>query len=93
LRGVTRDIVLELARAAGIAVEERFLSREELLAADEVFITSTTLEVMPIARIDGQPVGEGRPGPVARRFGTRFGRASRRRRASGLHGPAGGPSG
>lgn len=72
LRGVTRDIVLELARAAGIAVEERFLSREELLAADEVFITSTTLEVMPIARIDGQPVGEGRPGPVARRLRDAF---------------------
>lgn len=68
LRGVTRDIVLELAREAKIAVEERFLSKEELLAADEVFITSTTLEVMPVTRIDGSPVGDGRPGPVARRL-------------------------
>lgn len=69
LQGITRDIVLDLARTDGLSVEERFFSREELLGADEVFVTSTNMEVLPINAIDGAVVGSGRPGPVTRRLG------------------------
>lgn len=68
LRGITRDIVLELAENADIPVEERFFSKEELLAAEEAFITSTTMEVMPVVRVDGQVIGGGTPGLIARRL-------------------------
>jgi len=64
LRGVTRDVVLELAQQADIPVAERFFSPEDVLRADEVFITSTTMEVMPVTRVDGHTIGAGRPGPV-----------------------------
>ena len=66
LRGITRDIVLELAAQAHIPAAERFFSKEELLSADEAFVTSTTMEVMPLARVDGQAIGAGRPGPVTK---------------------------
>lgn len=68
LRGITRDIVLELARAEGIPVSERFFSKETLLEADEAFVTSTTMEVMPVTRVDGEIIGDGRPGAITRRL-------------------------
>jgi len=77
LSGVTRTLVLELARKEGLPVEERFVTRDELLCADEVFLTSTTIEVLPVIRVDGKPVRNGKPGPVTltlqaafRRFAT-----------------------
>jgi D-alanine transaminase len=63
LSGVTRAIVLGLARKAGIPVEERELTVEELRDADEVFLTGTTLELLPVVRLDGALVGTGQPGP------------------------------
>ncbi len=66
LCGVTRLAVADLARAAGLAVEERPFAVEEAKAAREAFLTSTTSMLLPVVRIDGAPVGEGRPGPVAR---------------------------
>ncbi|HTC24389.1 MAG TPA: aminotransferase class IV [Gemmatimonadales bacterium] len=69
LPGVTRELVLELARAATIPVREEPVRAEELFAAEEVVITGTTADVMPIVAIDGRPVGAGRPGPVSRRLG------------------------
>ena len=68
LGGVTRDVVLELAREAGIAVREYPLLREEVARASEAFLTSTTSDVLPVVSIDGAPVGDGTPGPVARRL-------------------------
>jgi len=68
LRGVTRDLVIELAHAAGVPVEERFFSRAELLAADEAFLTSTMMEVMPLVQVDGHTIGTGVPGPLTRRL-------------------------
>lgn len=68
LRGVTRDLVIEQARAAGVPVVERFFSREELLGADEAFLTSTMMEVMPLSRVDGHVIGRGVPGPLTRRL-------------------------
>lgn len=77
LSGVTRTLVLELARKEGLPVEERFVTRDELLCADEVFLTSTTIEVLPVIRVDGKLVRNGKPGPVTltlqaafRRFAT-----------------------
>jgi D-alanine transaminase len=66
LPGVTRDVVLALARAAGIPVHERPLRLEEREHFDELFVASTTLDLAPVVALDGQPVGAGRPGPVTR---------------------------
>jgi len=65
LRGITRDVVLGLARELGYSVREEGIPVEDLSRCSEVWITSTTSEVMPIVEIDGRPVGDGRPGPVA----------------------------
>jgi D-alanine transaminase len=69
LPGVTRDIVLELARAEAIEVREEALGLDELARADEVFFTGTTTDVMPVISIDGRTVRAGTPGPVTRRLG------------------------
>jgi D-alanine transaminase len=66
LPGVTRDLVLEMARASGIQVREEAVALAELHAADEAFLTGTTTDVTPIISIDGRPVAGGAPGPVAR---------------------------
>jgi branched-chain amino acid aminotransferase len=64
LPGVTRALVLEVARSLGLRAREENLRVADLLGADEAFITSTLKEACPIRAIDGQPVGSGRPGPV-----------------------------
>jgi branched-chain amino acid aminotransferase len=68
LPGVTRGLVLELARAGGITVREEPVAVKDLLAADEAFLTSTLKEVIPVATVDGAPLGPGRPGPVTLRL-------------------------
>ncbi|HEY7724378.1 MAG TPA: aminotransferase class IV [Anaeromyxobacteraceae bacterium] len=78
LAGVTRGIVLDLARRAGLPPAEADLSPEDLRAADEIFITSTTREVLPVTRLDGAPVGAGRPGPVTLRLHALFREAAER---------------
>ncbi len=68
LHGITRRAVLALAREAQLDVEERAFTLAEALAADEAFITSASAFVMPVVEIDGQRLGDGAPGPVARRL-------------------------
>lgn len=68
LEGVTRRVVMDLAVAAGIPVVEKTLQRHDLYVADECFLTGTAAEVIPVTKIDGRPVGDGRPGPVTRRL-------------------------
>jgi branched-chain amino acid aminotransferase len=68
LRGITREAVTDLARAASIPLEEAALPAEALRQADEAFLTSTLKGVLPIRRVDGWPLGDGRPGPVTRRL-------------------------
>jgi len=68
LPGVTRHHVLRIARILGLPVEETAVDFAELIAADEVFLTSTGVEVMPAVRIAGRPVSDGRPGPVTLRL-------------------------
>ncbi|MBV8940079.1 MAG: aminotransferase class IV, partial [Alphaproteobacteria bacterium] len=68
LGGVTRDVVLALARKDGIGVSERPFTLAEACAAREAFITSTSANVLPVTRIDGASVGGGAPGAVTRRL-------------------------
>ncbi len=69
LPGVTYDVVLELAAARGVPCDLRPVSEAELRAADEVWMTSSTKEVLPITRLDGMAVGTGFPGPLGRAMG------------------------
>jgi D-alanine transaminase len=65
LRGITRTVVLDAIKAEGLAVEERGFSLEEAYGAREAFITSASQIVLPVIRIDGRTIGDGKPGPVA----------------------------
>lgn len=82
LAGVTRGLVLQLAREAGLPAREARLRPEDLAAADELFITSTAREVLPVTALDGRPVGDGRVGPATTRLGALF-RARADRAAAG----------
>lgn len=64
LPGITRDLVLEIAQSAGLDHAETQIAANELGQADEIWITSSTIEIMPVTRLDGRAVGLGRPGPV-----------------------------
>jgi branched-chain amino acid aminotransferase len=66
LGGVTRALVLRIARQAGIRTREVLLRPRDLDDADECFITNTTVEVLPVTSVDGRTVGGGAPGPVTR---------------------------
>lgn len=68
LGGVTRSVILDLARADGITVEERAFTLDEAKGAREAFLTSTSSFVTPVTRIDDQTVGNGHPGSVTRRL-------------------------
>jgi len=68
LPGITREAVLELARALGIEAVEGEIPLADLLRADEAFLTSSVREVLPITSIDNELVGQGGPGPVTRRL-------------------------
>lgn len=72
LEGITRRTVIELAREAEYAVHEQELHAAEARNADELFLTSTAGGVMPVTRIDGEPVGDGTPGPVTRALADRY---------------------
>ena len=72
LEGVTRNYLFEVGRAVGVPVREAVLTDADLETADEMFITSTTRGVLPVTRLDGQPVGAGRPGPVTRTLAEGF---------------------
>ncbi len=66
LPGITRALILDLARELGYAVREVPILSEELPRLQELFLTGTTTDVMPVVLLDGRPVGEGTPGPVTR---------------------------
>ncbi len=66
LEGIRVGLIDELCARGGLAAETRPVLREEVLAADELLISSATKEILPVTRLDGRPVGDGRPGPVYR---------------------------
>lgn len=68
LYGITRGVVIELARHAGLTVSETNLTRYDLFNADECFITGSAAEIVPVVKIDGRTIGTGKPGPVTRRL-------------------------
>jgi len=68
LEGVTRNAVIDLARAAGHIVHEAALIRHDVYVADEVFLTGTAAELIPVVRCDGRPIGAGKPGPITRQL-------------------------
>lgn len=72
LPGITCDVVLELAAANRIPFEVRKIGKEELFSADELLLTSSTREVMPITTLNGKAVGNGKPGPMFARLYTLY---------------------
>ena len=68
LEGITRELVVSIAREGGFELEERMLLPDELLGADEVFITASSRQVVPIVKVDEQPIADGRPGPVTQKL-------------------------
>lgn len=72
LNGITRKVVLELAEEVGIPVHEKTFNKQQLMDADEVIISSTTMEVTPVILIDSKEVGTGQPGKVARTLQEKF---------------------
>ena len=72
LEGVTRNFLFDLGAEIGVPVREAVLRPADLEQVDELFITSSTRELIPVVRVDTRPVGSGQPGPIASRLLTRF---------------------
>jgi branched-chain amino acid aminotransferase len=72
LEGITRATVIELARAAGIVVQETALTRHDVYSADECFLTGTAAEVVPVVKCDARVIGTGKPGPLTKKFREQF---------------------
>lgn len=72
LKGVTREVVIELAAAAGYQVEQTVLNRYDLYTADEAFFTGTASEIVGIRQLDGRVIGAGKAGPITRDLRARF---------------------
>jgi branched-chain amino acid aminotransferase len=72
LRGITRDVVIEIAREFGIPFQEPEVTRYDIYTADECFLTGTAAEIIPVISLDKRLIGTGTPGPVTARFIARF---------------------
>ena len=72
LKGITRDAVIELGLEAGLEVREDPLTRYDLFVAEEVFLTGTAAEIISVVKVDGRPIGVGKPGPVTADLLRRF---------------------
>ncbi len=68
LCGVTRNFVLQTARNSAIHCEEGFYNKQDLFEAEEVFLTNSGIEIMPVVKIDGQPIGDGCPGRITKQL-------------------------
>jgi branched-chain amino acid aminotransferase len=72
LEGVTRNTVIELAESAGLALQEIALTRHDVYTADELFLTGTGAEIVPVVKVDGRPIGPGKPGPITKQLRERY---------------------
>ncbi len=68
LPGITRATVFDLAERIGVEAVEGMIYQEELFDMDELFLSGTTTEVMPVVRVDGREVVDGEPGPITRKL-------------------------
>lgn len=68
LIGITRNTVMELAEKLGIKVEEKVFTRYEVFTADECFLSGTAAEAIPVVKVDGRPIGDGKPGPITKKI-------------------------
>ncbi len=68
LKGITRDVVFELSKKNKIMTEEGFLTRHEVYNADECFLTGTAAEIIPIVKVDGRAIGDGKPGKITKKM-------------------------
>ncbi|MFM9887597.1 MAG: D-amino acid aminotransferase [Burkholderiales bacterium] len=85
LPGITYDVVIELARAHGMPIEVRPVSESEVRSAEELWLSSSTKEVLAITRLDGKPVGNGKPGPMYRKMAGYFESSKSTRSAAPAH--------
>ena len=86
LPGITRELVLDLARDAGIAHAEAAIDETELERAEEIWLTSSTREIVSVVQLNGKPVGEGKPGPHWQRMDQLYQAAKERNRIKALSG-------
>jgi branched-chain amino acid aminotransferase len=77
LEGVTRNVVIDLAKAAGIPITECPLTRHDVYIADEVFLTGSAAEIIAVTKVDGRPIGTGKPGPIAKQLREQFQRLTK----------------
>ncbi len=78
LKGITRDVVLELAESCGLKVFEGPFTRHEVYNAEECFLTGTAAELIPVVKVDGRVIGSGKPGEVTRKMLSLFKEATRK---------------
>lgn len=72
LEGITRNTVMQIAKTAGITVVECGLTRHDVYTCDECFLTGTAAEIIGVTKVDGRPIGTGKPGPVTKQLRERF---------------------
>jgi branched-chain amino acid aminotransferase len=77
LEGITRDAIIEVAKAAGIEVREMAMTKHDVYIADECFLTGSAAEAIPVVRIDSRTIGDGKPGPITRDLIERFRKLTR----------------
>jgi branched-chain amino acid aminotransferase len=77
LVGITRNVVMEIAPRLGLTVGETNLTRYDMMAADEAFLTGTAAEIVPLASLDGRPIGAGQPGPLTLKLTEQFRKLTR----------------
>jgi len=77
LEGITRGVVLDLAREARIPLHEAALTRHDVFTADECFLTGTAAEIIPVVKCDGRVIGVGKPGPITKQLREAFQRLTR----------------
>ena len=77
LRGITRDTVLEIAKKNNIPIHEHVLTRHELYISDECFLTGTAAEIVPVVKVDGRVIGEGKPGKITLKLMKEFKKLTR----------------
>ncbi|WP_415907208.1 branched-chain-amino-acid transaminase [Oleiharenicola sp. Vm1] len=72
LKGITRDTIFDIARTLGLPIAEQNLTRYDVWCADECFLTGSGAEVIPVVKLDGRVIGQGKPGPVTHRLLAEF---------------------